>query len=413
MATHQPILFKTTDTAHTTSTEYLPINARGMAWNSTAANRRNSIPTGGGFRQLNIKIDTAPGAGKSYEFALMVNGSPSASLIGSISDTDTTLTVTGTQAVSEGDIVQWRLVPSGTPTPFTRVDGNMIWEPTIDNEFLVLGSVSDNVVQNATEYNHLECGGNAPSWATSENNARQVVAAPGDFKKLHVGLSATPGGSDDYTFTLRVNNASPGSGPSVVLNDADFDKVDSTNTAAVVAGDTVDLQCVGSATAASVRADWSCVFTPTTPGNIILLGGTASDLHTTVTEYSCFGAQQPWHATEANVDIDVYNISMVLNAIYIKLNNTPGTSKSFDFDVMKDGVAEAGLAVSIANSNTTGNATGQTITIADHNLDIRVVPVNTPGSTRDAYFGILFTFAEMDFGGGGGERYSYCPGIIV
>ena len=390
MVTQQPIFCTSLNASHATATEYIGINSRSSStWSATEIDHQTSIPTNGKFVKINIKIDTAPGTGNSYQFALSVNGTASGTLVGSISNTDTTLTVIADQSISAGDLVSLESIPTSTPTTFSRIDANFIWEPTIDDEYLILGGSSDALSPSATEQINFECS-SSQNWG-GESDGQQVVAAAGVIKKFHAVLPSTPGASASYTFSFRRGFVTPGGSPTVTLDNADFDKIDTTNTVSVAAGDAITLRCVPASTPNALAVIWSCVFVPTTSGEIPILGGAANNIATS-TENNTFGSQEAWTSTLANVDLEVYNETITLKAMYIELNGSPGSGTDYDFDVLKDGVVQAGLNINIADAATSGNATGQSIDIVSgEKIALEVVPTST--AFRDAYWGLVFTFA--------------------
>lgn len=400
MATQQPIFFVTNNNSHATNTEYIAPNNRYATWNSNDQSRLNTVPTDGKFVKMNIQINTDPGTGNNYKFSLYVNGVASTSLTITIAGGDSLIaSVTADQTISAGDTISIEAIPTSTPTIFSRIDGNIIWEPTIDDEYLILGSAPNNLAPNATEYNSMESSADSTAWGGTENNRRQIMPASGTLKKLHCVLASTPGASDSYTMTLRVNNASPGSGPTVTLDNADFDKIDTTNTASISAGDTMTLQATGTSAANAVACSYSCVFVPTTAGEIPLIGGSDNNMSQTLTEFNVFGAELTWTGTRNSREIEMIGEEITLKALYVKLNNSPGSGTNYNFDVVKAGIVQSGLNTNIADTATTDNATGQSIDFAAGTLLAwRVVPTSTPTS-RDAFWGLVFTFGE-DGGGG-------------
>lgn len=71
----------------TSSTEYLPINGAGSP-SSTLFSGQSLIPCNGEFSNLSIKLETAPGSGKSRTFTVLKNG-VATDMVVTISGTDT------------------------------------------------------------------------------------------------------------------------------------------------------------------------------------------------------------------------------------------------------------------------------------------------------------------------------------
>jgi len=409
LVTQQPIFFRSNNSSDATATEYNYIHGRNSTWITTRTSRECVIPTAGKFKELNIKIDTAPGGSTVWTFTLFVNGVASTALTGTISASGTTLTVTSDQAISQQDLVSLEVkATTGTPTNFTRIDGNLIWEPTIDDEYIILGTTNDNALAaNATEYNFIETS--VQSWNGGDDNRRPMMPASGTMKNLAVTLSATPGGSDSYTFTLR-KDASGDTSLTTICNDTDFSTIDTTNTPSVTAGDLLKIKVVGTATAATPFAMWGVVFVPTTSGEIPAIGGTQNNLDNSITEFNLFGQAAGMTATESDRDIELVNIGITVIAQYVEVSTAPGAGDSFIFDVNKNGTPETGVRVTISESNTTGNNTGATIVfVATDKINLQVDPTGTPASSSDPYYGFVFTFGAAP---AANTKRSFIPIVI-
>ena len=393
MATQQPIFGFTLESSSVTSVEYLPINTRRGSWETFSTEKPLvNIPTDGKFVKMNVRIDTAPGAaasGKKYTFALRVNDTPSGTITGEILETATEVTVTADHSITAADTVLVQCTPANTPNAFTKVNWNFIWEPTIDDEYLLLGNDPNALAPNATEYNKLECAEDS-LWGSSEADALQLMPAAGTIKKLSCALASTPGAGESYVLTSRKNSSDQTL--TVTLDNADFDKIDTSNSFSVAAGDLLTIKSVGSASANALRLRWACVFVPTTAGEIPFIAGSSNNTSSTATEYDYVSMGFLWDATIANHEIELVNETITLKALYAELASAPGSGKSYDFDILKDGVAEAGLNVEIADTATTGNATGQSIDIVDtEKIVLRLTPSAVP-TTGDSYWGVVFSF---------------------
>src|SRR5438094_10251743 len=63
------------DTPATNSTEYATLmGLEESVWESTLSEHEGIVPTTGSLSRLHIRLTAAPGAGRSYTFALMKNG---------------------------------------------------------------------------------------------------------------------------------------------------------------------------------------------------------------------------------------------------------------------------------------------------------------------------------------------------
>ncbi len=419
MATQQPIFGVTSDGVSSSGiVEYIPINARGIVWTAAYNNIRQIIPTGGTFKQINIKIDTPPGAaasGNSWTFGLTVNGTISTTLQGTISETATTLTITADQAVSQGDFVALECSGTSTPDAFGRVDWSVVWEPTIDEEYLVLGGgSSDTITNSGTEHNHIE---GAETWFSASHVRDQIIAAAGTASKLTAATDSllTAAGTADFNLSIRAidDGATRISSGTASLTDAVQSDTDTVNTDALAAGEMVEMRCVTVGSGNHVPY-WSFVFTPTTAGQIPQAGGLVGDASETATEFNFFGMGQPWSATRTarNLEIVGPNSAIVVISQYMELRNVAGTGDSYTLRLEKNAVDEASSDTVVTGATQrSANATGLSISYADGDLiNVESVPVGPP-SPRTIYYGHAFTFAGIpDPGGGVGGQFQFVFG---
>lgn len=409
MVTQQPLFFVTDDTISNTGAEYLQINARHDYSYASLAIAQMPIATGGKFKQINIKVNNAPGASASYEFALMVNGSPSGTLIDSISGASaTTLTITADHSISAQDTVAIRITPSGTPTQFTRLDGNIIWEPTTDDEYLILGGTSNTLDPTSTEYCYPEAA-NGGTWNSNAGLRRQLIPAAGQLTKFACDLSASPGAAPDkYDITVMTDNSGSQADTNLTLelNAADFTKVISPTAANVAAGNLVQMKSVPTDTPTAVYAKWSIVFVPTTTGEIPILGGVGDAPDNTGIEFNNYGAAMLWYGTRSQSDMEIYGIDITVKAVYHYITAAPGSTKSWTFETEKNGTSEADLSVTITDPATTGNKVDKSITFSSGDkISLESNPSGTPTAAYERG-GIVFTYGTAAI------TRSFCPGVI-
>ena len=83
-------------------------------WNPKEANREQIVPTGGTFKNLRIRLTSAPGAGNSWTFTFRKNRADT-SLTVTISGTDKEGSdISNTVSVVAGDQVSLKCVPTGS-----------------------------------------------------------------------------------------------------------------------------------------------------------------------------------------------------------------------------------------------------------------------------------------------------------
>src|SRR3989339_1690415 len=138
--TKQYIISGTADDPSTSSTEYSCLMGDGSyTWSSENA-RGSIIPTSGKLSNLKVRVNTAPGAGKSWTFAIRINGANS-DLSVTISDTNTISSLDTDQVtVSAGDDTSISATPSGTPTAAAAVYWTAQFTPDTAGETILLAN---------------------------------------------------------------------------------------------------------------------------------------------------------------------------------------------------------------------------------------------------------------------------------
>ena len=245
---------------------------------STEADMRQVCPTSGKIKNLYAQMEVDPGTSPdAYRFTLRVNGVSSA-----LTCTITADDLTGNDAAHEvtvaaGDALTLFIEPLNTPSASSYTALGMTFVADTDGESLIMGGSSDSVPSAGTEYNLLTPGAVNLLWVATESE-RYQLAQECTFKKLYMLLSAAPGSGKSWTFTVRQNGASPGSGLVVVIADDATTGNDTANTIAIADGDEVDLMVVpGGSPGTLTDAYWGLVCyieaaapTVVTPGVIAL-----------------------------------------------------------------------------------------------------------------------------------------------
>lgn len=378
------------DDLHVTGTEYNSLWGGGT-W-AGEFGRAGLVSTPGKIKKLRVELVSAPTAGKSFAFTLMVNGAPSA-LTCTISDAATSNEDSVNEvAVSAGDYVSLRCVPTGNPTV-----GYARWSTVFDGnnaaESLLLGV--GGLGAGGISYNPVSAG--RPSSSAVENNVRSVCPTGGAIKNLYVRLAADPGTAPDaYRLTLRVNGASSTLTCTITADDVLGN--DTVNEVTVAAGDVLTLmQEPLNGPAVSPDMEWGMTFVADTDGESLILAGSSDDLHATTTEYNHVQNSirtRTWTATEA----DRYQLGQecTLRDLYILLSAAPGAGNSRTFTLRNGGATL--LTVTIAEAATTGNDTVNSEAVADGDeVTLEHVPVSSPVGA-DAYWGMV-SYIEPAAGG--------------
>ena len=375
-----------------TATEYNFIMGGGV-WSATVDGRAQTVSTPGKLKNLRVELDGVPGTG-TYTFALRravgTGAWANTALTCTVGAGDTMASdVSNEVSVAAGDVIVLECNPDN-PDNARNARWTIMFEGDNANEsLLLLGST-------AFAASDLFYPAMGVHYNTNEDNVRQVCPTSGVIKNLYVQLRADPGdtGVDGFTFTLRVNGADglDGGNPLQVTVMADNRTGnDTTHEITVAAGDILTISHVRVDTPIATNVAIGMTFVADTNGESLIMGGTADDLSSSITEYMFFtsrAAIDTWTATEAQR----YQLAQTctLKKLYVLLNGSPGAGNNYTFTVRLEGASPGGgLVVAIANAATTGNDTSNEIAVSDgETVNMMVVPIDTP-TVRDAYWGLV------------------------
>lgn len=360
-----------------TTTRYNTLQG-GASWHIFEYNRYKIVTTGGKIKDLRVKLDGSPGAGKSYDFTLMLNGTPTALTLeiadAATSGADTTHEVD----VVAGDLISLRCVPTGTPTA-RYATWTSIFEGSTAKESLIFSGHSNELSKTNIEYLGVMCDDS--TWVSTEGFRSQVCPTSGKIKNLYVLLSDDAGRKTDaYRFTLRVNGVD--SALTVTIVTPGTEGNDTTHEVTVAAGDILSLKCEPiDGPANTPFAQMGLTFLADTDGESIILGVSTNALHSTLTEYNELQAAliDPWTTIEA----EHYQLiqACTLKKLYLLLSAAPGAGKSYTFTLRKpgNGQADGNLTVTIADAATSGSDTSHTDDVSDDDyMDLKCEPSNSP-----------------------------------
>jgi len=234
-----------------------------------------------------------------------------------------------------------------------------------------------------TEYSCL-VGGKITDLHATEENAECVVPADGTFSDLRVALSATSdngGGSDEYAFTVRLDNA--GTALTCTVTDSDA-CTDLSNSFTVTAGQEIAMEVNPNNTPATVRPKWSVRWTPDYRGRTILMGGTpGSDSVLTTAQYI------PIHGSGFD-DPGSFDKALLaptngrLESMYIELSSDVPTGESITFAL---GTVDCTI---LAGARVCNSATDTQAVVAGTKYTTQMTITGDTTITTGAGWGIVF-----------------------
>lgn len=252
---------------------------------------------------------------------------------------------------------------------------------------IFLGANGDNL-NAGTNYTVLH--GNLP-FNGADSNRRNLIPAAGTLRNFRVLISTAPGSGKSWDCTVMINSVAT----AITLNiaDANTTGVDITNSVAVSTGDKISIKFLGnSSPATSANVSWSLEFEPTTANRFVLPGGNPSQnflTDGTRTYYTLPGSSNSSTSGPNTLNM-VVPIACTIKTFSVELSGTPGVGKNYALSIYKNGSEEATSIVTIADSATTGSATGLSISLAAGDLlAVSVISSGTP-TARSAYWGIEF-----------------------
>jgi hypothetical protein len=108
----------------TSVANYQPVSGAAGSWNASEAAQQH-VMNACTLKRLEIRLGTAPGAGKSWQFNVKVNGGYVGMQV-SIADTATTGAIDLDVPIANGDLIDFESIPTGTPT----LTGRFEWAVT-------------------------------------------------------------------------------------------------------------------------------------------------------------------------------------------------------------------------------------------------------------------------------------------
>lgn len=363
--------------AGTNSTSYRGFEAA-TAW-LTASGRDQPWLVTGDFRNFIVDLDTAPGAGTSITYTLMINGVDSA-LTFTISGTNTNGSVAGPVYVTSGDLILIKRSVTGSPTlgvqrASLEFNGANAGESGYGHS--AQASSARNTLFNPDQLN-----------TTTGITRYSLAAAPGNVTALAANMTAAPGVGNSRTVVIYLNDVKQdGAGGTVDTRCTVSDTATQatvTFSLPVSAGDRLYTEWSSVGTPASANTAMGCRFTATTDGYSQVCFGDPAGLNDSNTRYTypLSANVNNWNATETNVDAKAGTSSFVLRDLRQRWSNTSSVTIT-----LRQNAGATALTCATAAS-TTASDTTHTVTINSGDLwDFE--RAGTTGFSRTGWFGCV------------------------
>lgn len=241
-------------TLSASATEYHPVV--GFAAPGAAANLRDApLPTAGVMGKLYVEVSAAPAGVASYQVNLFKNGAASGITCTITGAATTCNDPSNTVSLVADDLVTIQTVPSGTPT-VSHIRYGIRWTPTVANENIFLHADGNNMNTGGAARYQIPVSGSL-TWNSTETAAYVVMPGAFTLKGLRFHLNTAPGGVATQQLRSRVNSAF--GAQTVTITGAATTNSDTTNTDAVVAGDTLAMYSISAGTPVAAAGKWGMI----------------------------------------------------------------------------------------------------------------------------------------------------------
>ena len=307
----------------------------GNTWRS-ATTQSNFIPTStaGTIGTFSVKLQTAPGAGKSWTFYIYYDGSTYCTII--ISGTDKTGTSASTVAIVANKRIGIQVTPSGTPAAPNGIAFSCTFTPTTEGECMYGG-----VTTNAPYGNYCCAINGSNNRKSAEFQGQILLPSGGTSKNMYVYLAGDPGANQVYTF--RENGI--GQTLTVTIPSGSTSGSDLVNNFASVAGDLLSVQYTAAGgTSQLLSIGWT--FVPTTAGQYCVFANSASDvMNNAATEYLELTASNTVINGTESLQYQLSGLADVVKTIYGATSEAVANGKTWTFTLQRNGAPNDGQAI--------------------------------------------------------------------
>lgn len=379
-----------------------------VTYHSSINGAATPFPVAGKLTKWRVKIDVAPGSGKSWLFELMLNGSADPNFKVTIADAATEGSITLDRSIAAQDIVAMRTTPSGTPAAITVVKSSLVFEGTDTTHSVIFGgNHSVNISNSAVTYIPP---GSLDASTTLPRRAMGVIASPGTISALTVYTSAAvaTGSYVGELYRSTDNGANwTATGITCTVSGGGRLAFDSTHSLHFDRGDCLQLRTTPSSTPTAVELRWSCCFVPDTAGESLLFGGMTDAVNNSGdTFYHVNGVNSRTNGgTESNVT-SLMPLGATAKNLVTSIETPPGASKSHTATLRVNG-ADTALTAAISGTTTPAVASDTTHSVALNDNDLIAIKstasANFPTAPTSYHFGLALFISGASTASGAGS----------
>ena len=260
-------------------------------------------------------------------------------------------------------------------------------------QVIVGGGSSDPLNTAATEYIGIYKR-QTHTWAAAEANRKQMIPGNGIMHSFKIILSASPGGTGSYIFTLRINGAATGQTVTVTApnTSAEITTVETTLTQ----GAFWVLEAAPSGTpTAAPTVQWEFIVEDNV-NRCMITGGHQNPLNATTTEFNALAGGDLWAVNTVGFNnfLSPLPVSGKFTNWFVELSGAPGAGTSYTIGLRSNALVI--LTTTISGTATTGNDTSLVTATEGEGIEIRSNPSSIP-TVRFAWWGVCFEPDEPYF----------------
>ncbi len=324
---------------------------------------RGVQPCAGRYSHHLVAVETAPAAGQTMVFRLMVGAS--AKLAVTLANPQTSGSdLVNVADVVTGDLLYYAAIGSAT-CGNTLHRHSMIFEPTTPGQQPFMGGHSVSAGTDWVSLTGHSAGG-------TETRAQTLIPIPGKIKSLY--LKSLDGAmSGDCSFTLKKNGVAQAL--TATLAAGGVSATDLVHEVSIAAGDYVYFEMVA---AASDQIAWGVVFEADDPtlwfitsnrGRVSL--GSSAAYYNWINGGTLHTLTNQWQTAETSAGLYdrrvLWPTGPKITGMWVALSAAPGAGTSRTITLRQNGGPTA-IAVTIANAATSGNVGGFLLEPADNDL---------------------------------------------
>lgn len=328
-------------------------------WGTSNAATQFILPYAGTISNLVGRMGNAVATG-SYTVSIQKNGIdvPSNPIAATISSGQTFSDTSHTYSVSAEDTVNYKIVPTSTPTSQTFVQMSCVFECATANRsviFAVLGS--------STAGSSVYVAPGAKCDASAESFATVPMPTAGVFESMYIQTQgSSPGEGNQIVFTLKVNGSSTsltttwsGTGsPSPITGQS----------VSVSAGDYVTIECASTGT--TIGANISLGFQPTTDGESCQFS-TISNALGSSTVYMNANGRAPNNISTVSEIYNVAPIDFTAKKLAVRLSASVGATATRTLTLYDNG-STMGVTAPVPSGSQTGSDPSNTFAVTSSDL---------------------------------------------